>query len=191
MSKIDETEARWRALIVVTVTLSYPLAQTGFDLGAYRELLFKNKLVAWTAVTATMMAFTIVPKQLLPMPRWHIWILTIPSIWLLGRFALGVSNPGAQIHPIIFTAGILSFVACFPYAIYLIVRMANPELADIRGIRSWSIVMSIAGIVFLTGYLIGTWNQYFIACQDARIAGSELPLHCIENTGGRSPETSR
>ncbi|MEM7464084.1 MAG: hypothetical protein AAF362_15535 [Pseudomonadota bacterium] len=191
MSDMDDTDATWRALVVVAVTLAYPLAQTGFELGAYGELLFDNKLVAWTAVTATMLAFAVMPKRLLPMPRWHIWIFSIPSVWLLGRFLLGVSNPGAQIHPLLFAAGIASFVICFPYAIYLIVRMANPDLADIRGVRSWSIVMSIAGIIFVIGFLTGSWNQYFIACQDARVNGTELPLHCIENPGDRTSQTDR
>ncbi|MGI9372772.1 MAG: hypothetical protein ACR2OJ_09775 [Hyphomicrobiales bacterium] len=180
MSDVEGTEASWRTLVVVAVTLAYPFAQTGFELGAYGELLFRHKLVAWTAVTATMIAFTFIPKELLPMPRWHLLFFTVPSLWLLGRFAMGVSSPGAQVHPLLFAAGIASFLICFPYAIYMVIRLANPELSDLHGIRSWLFVGAIAGLTFLMGFLTGQWNEYFIACQDARIARSAPPQYCLD-----------
>jgi hypothetical protein len=194
MCNSDETQAQWRTLVVLAVTLAYPLAQTGFELGAYGELLFEHKLVAWTAVTATMIALAIIPKNLLPMPRWHVWFFAILSLWLLGRFAIGVSSPGVLVHPVLFLAGIVSFVICFPYAIYLIVRIANPDLSDIHGVRAWSIVATIASVIFLQGYLIGSWSEYFIACQDARVARTTLPKHCLNEHGernSRSHERSR
>ena len=40
MAEFRETEARWRTLLVATVALAYPLGLTGFQLGAYGELLF-------------------------------------------------------------------------------------------------------------------------------------------------------
>lgn len=181
MAELNETERRWRTLIVAAVALAYPLGQTGFQLGAYGELLFQHRLVAWTAVTATLVVFAVLPKPFLPMPRWHMWFLTIPSFWMLGRFAIGISGPGALVHPVVFAIGIASFIFSFPYAIYLIVRVANPDLTDIRGFRHWSILAAIAGIFFVLGFLIGTWNEFFISCQEARIGRIELPAYCQSN----------
>ena len=188
MAKFSETEARWRTLMVAAVALAYPLGLTGFQLGAYGELLFEHKLAAWTAVTATLIVFAVLPKQFVPVPRWQLWILAIPSLWMLGRFAIGVSGPGAHVHPLIFAVGIVSFVICFPYAIYLIVRVANPGLTDIRGFRLWSILAAIAGIFFVLGFLIGTWNEFFITCQDARIGRLEVPEYCLSNTDGQGSQ---
>ena len=184
MAELSETERRWRTLMVAAVALAYPLGQTGFELGAYGELSFKHKLAAWTAVTAVLIVFSVLPKQFMPVPRWHMWFLTIPSLWMLGRFALGVSSPGALVHPAIFALGIASFVICFPYAIYQIVRVANPDLTEIRGFRLWSMLAVIAGIFFVLGFLVGTWNEYFITCQDARVGGMKVPEYCLSNADG-------
>jgi hypothetical protein len=178
MAELSETERRWRTLMVAAVALAYPLGQTGFQLGAYGELLFQHRLVAWTAVTATFCVFAVLPKAFMPVPRWHMWILAIPSLWMFVRFAIGISASGSLIHPVIYALGIASFVVCFPYAIYLIIRVANPDLTDIRGLRLWSILAAIAGIFFVLGYLIGTWSEYFVSCQEARIGRIETPAYC-------------
>ena len=184
MAELSETERRWRTLIVAAVALAYPLGQTGFELGAYGELLFEHKLAAWTAVTAILIVFAVLPKQFVPVPRWHMWFLAIPTLWMLGRFAIGVSNPGALVHPLIFAFGIASFVICFPYTIYLIVRVANPGLAEIRGFRMWSMLAAIGGLFFALGFFIGSWNELFITCQDAQIGGMEVPEYCLSNADG-------
>lgn len=181
---IDSTEAegRWRTLVVASVALAYPLGQTGFELGAHGELSFEHVLVAWTAVTATLVVLMILPKQFLPVPRWHLGFLAIPSIWMLGRLIVGVAGPGAVVHPALFVLGISSFALCFPYAIYLIVRIANPELTEIRGPRLWAILGGIGAMFMLLGFLIGTRNELFISCQEARMGKIELPQHCLVST---------
>lgn len=185
MAELSEAEGGWRTLMVTSVTLSYPLGQIGFDFGAYGELSFSHMLVAWICVTATLIIFSVLPKQFMPMPRWHILFLTIPSFWMLGRFVLGISSPGVLVHPVIFAVGIASYVFCFPYAIYLIVRVANPDLADIRGFRLWSILTVIAGVIFALAFFMGSWNEIYVSCQDARIGRIELPEYCLSNTNGR------
>lgn len=185
MAELTETEGKWRTLIVAAVALAYPLGLSGFQLGAYGELLFEQKLAAWTTVTATLIVYSVLPRQFVKVPRWQLWLLAIPSLWLLGRFAIGVSNPGALVHPLVFVAGAASLVFFFPYAIYLIVRVANPGLTDIHGFRLWSILTAIAGFFFALGFLIGTWNEFFVSCQEARIGRIELPEYCLSNTNGR------
>ena len=174
MADLNEMEPKWRTLVVAAVALAYPVGQTGFELGAYGELFFDNKLAAWITVTATLIVLCVLPKQYLPVPRWHLWFLAIPSLWLLARFAIGVTNPGALVHPVLFAVGGASFALCVPYAIYVIVRIANPGLADLRGtrLRLW----------FAAGYGIGKRNDLFLTCQELRISGTELPEYCVRDS---------
>ena len=181
MTDLNDMEPKWRTLVVAAVALAYPVGQTGFELGAYGELFFDNKLAAWITVTATLIVLCVLPKQHLPVPRSHLWFLAIPSLWLLARFAIGVTNPGALVHPVLFAVGGASFALCVPYAIYLIVRIANPGLADLRGTRLRLWLVAIAIIFFVAGYGIGKRNDLFLTCQELRISGTELPEYCVRD----------
>ena len=187
MAGLNEIEPKWRTLVVAAVALAYPVGQTGFELGAYGELFFDNKLAAWITVTATLMVLCVLPKQYLPVPRSHLWFLAVPSLWLLARFAIGVSSPGALVHPVLFAVGAVSFALCVPYAIYLIARIANPNLADLRGTRLRLWLVAIAIIFFTAGYGIGKRNDLFLTCQELRISGAELPEYCL--LGGSTSDT--
>ncbi len=181
MADLNDIEPKWRTLVVAAVALAYPIGQTGFELGAYGELFFENKLAAWITVTATLIVLAAMPKKFLPVPRAHLWFLAIPSLWILARFVIGVSRPGALVHPVLFAAGAVSFALCVPYAIYLIVRMANPGLADLRDTRLRFSLAVIAIIFFAAGYGIGMRNDLFLTCQELRVSGTELPEYCVRD----------
>jgi hypothetical protein len=181
MTDIDDIEPRWRTLVVATVALAYPAGQTGFELGAYGEVFFEHMLTAWITVTATLIVLTMLPAKQLPVPRMHLWFLAIPSIWLLARFWIGISQPGVLVHPALFVIGAASFALCLPYALYLIVRITNPGLGDLRGTRLRVSLAAIAVIFFLAGYLIGTRNNLFSTCQELHISGMALPENCTQN----------
>lgn len=179
MTDFTEGDGRWRTFVIAAVTMAYPLGQTGFELGAHGELSFENTLFAWTAVSATLVVLMVMPKRLLPVPRWHLGFLAVPSIWMLGRWAAGVAGPGALVHPALFALGIVSFALCFPYAVYLIVRIANPALAEIRGARLWATLVAVGAAFLVFGFFIGTRNELFVSCQEARMGRIELPQHCL------------
>lgn len=181
MASIDEMKPERRTLLVAAVAIAYPFGQTGFELGAYGELLFEHKLASWITVTAMLLVFAVLPKHYLPVPRSHLWFFAIPSLWMLGRFAIGVWSPGALVNPVLFALGIGSFVLCVPYAIYLIVRIANPGLANLRGTGPRLSLMAIAIIFFAAGYGIGVRNGLFLTCQDLRVDGRALPEYCAHD----------
>ncbi len=181
MDPLEDIEPQWRTLVIAAVALAYPVGQTGFELGAYGELFFDNKLSAWITVTATLVVLVIVPRKKLPVTRIYIWILAIPSLWLLGRFAIGLSSPNDVVHPLIFLGGAVSFALCFPYAIYLIVRIANPDLPDIRETRLRIVLALIAIAFFGTGYGIGLRSELFQTCDELEMHGEVLPAHCVND----------
>ena len=182
MADLNEIEPKWRTLVVAAVALAYPVGQTGFELGGYGELFFDNKLAAWITVTATLIVLAAMPKKQLPVPRAYLWFLAIPSLWILARFVIGVSSPGALVHPLLFVAGAVSFALCVPYAIYLIVRIANPGLADLRDTSLRLSLALIAIIFFVAGYGIGMRNDLFLTCQELRVGGTELPEYCVSGS---------
>ena len=181
MDPLQDIEPKWRTLVVAAVALAYPVGQTGFELGAYGELFFDNKMSAWITVTATLIVLVIVPRKKREGLNVQIWILTIPSLWLLGRFAIGLSGPGDVVHPLIFVGGAVSFALCVPYAIYLIVRIANPDLPDLRDTRLRIILALIAITFFGAGYGIGLRNELFQTCEELEVHNEVLPSYCTDD----------
>ncbi len=181
MDPLQDIEPKWRTLVVAAVALAYPVGQTGFELGAYGELFFDNKLSAWITVTATLVILVIVPRKKRMGLNVQIWILAIPSLWMLGRLIIGLSSPADVVHPLIFLGGAVSFALCVPYAIYLIVRIANPGLPDLRDTRLRIILALIAIAFFGAGYGIGLRNELFQTCEELQVYDEELPSHCTDD----------
>jgi len=183
MDPLKDIEPRWRTLVVAAVALAYPVGMTGFELAAYGEILFDNMLGAWFTVTAVLVILVALPKRGMRLPRTHIWVLTFPSLWMLVRFIVGLSSPSDLIHPLLFVAGAMSFAICVPYAIYLVVRIANPELPDIRDTRLRIVLVVIAVAFFSAGYGIGLRNELFQACEELEVHDEVLPSHCVPGSG--------
>jgi hypothetical protein len=179
---LEEIDPRWRTLVVASVALAYPVGTTGFQLGAYGELFFDNMFTAWITVTAIMIVLLIIPAKKKQHLRTHIWVLAIPSVWILVRFVLGYTDPDAMLHPILFAIGTISFALCVPYAFYLIVRIANPGLADLREPRLRWILAGIALFFLAAGYGIGLSHELFQSCEELELLNQALPSHC-QRTG--------
>jgi len=189
MDPLKDIQPQWRTLVVAAVALAYPVGQTGFELGAYGELFFDNKLSAWITVTATLVVLALVPRKKREGLNVRIWILAIPSLWMLVRLIIGLSSPADVVHPLIFVGGAVSFALCVPYAIYLIVRVANPDLPDLRETRLRIILAMIAISFFTVGYGIGLRNELFQTCQDMRINDDELPAYCLSDGNAGDAQT--
>jgi hypothetical protein len=76
----------------------------------------------------------------------------------------------------------VSFALCVPYAIYLIVRIANPDLPDLRDTRLRIILALIAITFFGAGYGIGLRNELFQTCEELEVHDEELPAHCVDDS---------
>ncbi len=189
MDPLKDIEPKWRTLVVAAVALAYPVGITGFELGAYGEIFFDNMLAAWFTVTAVLVILVALPRKRLHLPRTHIWILAFPSLWMLGRFSVGLSSPSDLLHPLLFVAGAVSFALCVPYAIYLVVRIANPELPDLRDARLRIVLALIAITFFGAGYGIGLRNELVQTCEELEMHDEELPTHCVGD--GNSADAQR
>ena len=180
MDPLKEIEPRWRTLLVASVALAYPVGQTGFELGAYGELFFGRMLAAWITVTATLIVLIIVPRKKSEHLQTHLWVLAIPSVWILFRLVAGYTSPEMALHPILFAIGTISFALCVPYALYLIVRIANPGLPELREPRLRVFLAVIAVFFAAAGYGIGLSHEKFLSCQELELYGEALPSRCVE-----------
>ena len=86
-----------------------------------------------------------------------------------------------MLHPILFAMGTISFLLCVPYAFYLIVRIANPGLTDLREPRLRVFLAVIAAFFFASGFGIGLVNERFQSCEELEMLEETLPSHCLEN----------
>jgi hypothetical protein len=188
MDPLKDIQPQWRTLVIAAVALAYPVGQTGFELGAYGELFFDNKLSGWITVTATLIVLAIVPRKKREGLNVRIWILAIPSVWMLFRLVVGLSSPNDLLHPALFVAGAVSFALCVPYAIYLIVRIANPDLPDLREPRLRVILAVLAISFFATGYGIGLRNDLFQTCEELQVYDEDLPAHCLNDIGATNSQ---
>ena len=180
MDPLKEIEPRWRTLLVATIALAYPVGKTGFELGAYGEIFFDRMLTAWITVTATMIVLMIVPAKKKQHLHAHIWVLAIPSVWILFRLVVGYTSPDDMLHPVLFAIGTISFMLCVPYALYLIVRIANPGLSDLREPRLRIILAFIAAFFLASGYGIGLSHEKFQSCEELEVHAETLPSHCLK-----------
>jgi hypothetical protein len=67
-----------------------------------------------------------------------------------------------------------------PYAIYLIVRIANPDLPPLLETRLRLFLVVFAALFYLAGYGIGLKNELFMFCEDLRMHDKALPDHCVD-----------
>ena len=137
-------------------------------------------LTAWITVTATMIVLLIVPAKQKQHLRAHTWVLAIPSFWIMFRLVAGYSDPSAMVHPVLFAIGAISFGLCVPYALYLVVRIANPGLSDLSEVRLRVILAVIAVFFMVSGYGIGLNLERFQSCEELELHGDGLPAHCVQ-----------
>ena len=187
-AEAESLDRRWRTLVVAAVALAFPAGQTGFQLGAHGQIFFDVRFSSWVTVTTTLIVLAVLPRRHLPVPRRNLWLLAVPSLWMLGRFVLGASRPGEVVHPLLFVLGLASYAFCVPYTIYLIIRIANPDLPELRGARAKLSLAAIAVGFFLAGYGVGTRNDLFLTCEEFRVSGSKLPANCQPGPDGGEPD---
>lgn len=157
------------------------MGQTGYQIGAYGQLSMDTMISAWIAVTATLVVLMLVPTNKQAKLRAHIWILAIPSVWIIGRLVVvALWGSKALLHPAFYMIGVVSYALCVPYAIYLIVRIANPDLPLLREARLRLFLVIVAAFFCSAGYGIGLKNELFMSCDELKLHDKALPDHCVD-----------
>jgi len=172
-----------RVLVIASVALAYSAGQAGFELGGYGEIFYQRKVGAWVAVNAVLVALMVAPRELTPVPRRHLFVLAIPSVWMLLSFARGAELGGEALFPVLFAFALVSYLVCLPYAGYILILLMKPELLSLESRRAWLSLVAIALLFLGIGYGLGRHNDLFFTCEDFRIAGDEPPVGCRKAAG--------
>jgi hypothetical protein len=173
-----EIQPQARTFILFALTLAYPMFGAGFELGAYGELIYERKITAWAVVTAVWLGFGLVPREQTGIRSWQLLTLAIPCLWLLTAGFFSASGEDPVTRPLLFTLGLVSYLLCFPFAVYLAVKVVNPDLLNLHGWKPKARILAIALLFVVAGYLIGNHNYLFLSCDDFELAGSMLPDNC-------------
>ncbi|MCP3850668.1 MAG: hypothetical protein GY694_10600 [Gammaproteobacteria bacterium] len=174
-----QVDSTTRSFLLLSTTLSYHMFRTGFELGAYGELFYVHKIVAWSLVTGALIALLLLPRQQSGIKTWQLLVLFIPSLWVFLTSYFGFQNQGVIIKPGLFILATLSYLICFPYAIYIVVEIINPDLLAIKGYKYKIGITIILFLFFIFGFLYGENNHLFMLCQDFEIAGNMPPENCL------------
>jgi hypothetical protein len=173
-----EIRPQARTFILFALTLAYPMFGAGFELGAYGELIYERKITAWAVVTAVWLGFGLVPRTQTGIRNWQLFALAVPCLWLLMVGFISAADGVAITRPIVFMLGLVSYLLCFPFAVYLVVKVVNPELLNLQGWKPKAGILAIALLFIVAGYLIGGHNYLFLGCDDFEVAGNMLPGNC-------------
>jgi len=173
-----ELDPHARTFLVCAIALAYPVGMAGFELGAYGELFYDRKIAAWCTVTGALVALLLLPRRFAPVSRWHYLFLTIPSLWILLATAIGSHSGGEIVRPVLFWLGLLSYLLCLPYAIFLIVEIINPDFLALGGLKPKMRLVLIGLFFFGAGFITGARNDLLLTCDDFEIAGDTPPENC-------------
>ena len=74
--------------------------------------------------------------------------------------------------------GMVAYVACFPYVIYLSVSVAYPDLLKLKRPGPWILISAIIVGLVVVGFISGRNHIYFLTCDDFEISGNFVPENC-------------
>lgn len=183
MSRLPSTQnveirPQAQTFIMIALTLAYPMFGAGFELGAYGELIYERKVTAWTVVTAVWLGFILVPREQTGIRNWQLLVLIVPCIWLIAAGYIRASDADSILRPLLFILGLVSYLLCLPFAIFLVVKVVNPKLLNLQGWKPKLRILAIVMLFIVAGYLFGGQNYLFLSCSDFEVAGNMLPSNC-------------
>ena len=180
---LEDIDPGVRSIILVTVAMAYPAWSFGFDLGAFGRLFFDKIFVAWSISTALFFVLLFIPKSKLRVPKLAWYATLIPSLWLV--LALMVrATPDVKLLGYALTAsGLVAYIACFPYVIYMSVSVAYPDLLKLKKPGPWILIGSIVVGLVAVGYVSGSNHFRFLTCDDFDLSGKFVPHNCSPGPG--------
>jgi hypothetical protein len=178
-----------RTFLLLAVALAYPAWDVGFEVGVYGQVFFEKVFTAWAVSTALLIAFVATARlrKLLRPLGW--WAMCMPTVWLLVLLVFRSMPHHRTIGVVLFALGLVTYVACLPYALYVGLSVAYPDLLDLRGKRPKLLLLLLVGGLLAAGFGIGRNHRWFLTCEDFEISGSHVPADC--RPAGAPPVTGR
>jgi hypothetical protein len=170
------TQATSVAVVAAALVVWWP----AFALGAYGVIFFPQFLALWAASTAIFLA------SLTTRGRARVsWLrrlaLLIPSLWLLLAFAIPEVEAERWSRALFYLALVLT-LAGTPFLAALLLRVTIAGYEQIPS-RRRLIAAALVGIVAITAFGLGQFNNRFLTCNDFIISGNDIPPGCDQGRG--------
>lgn len=178
LSGFEDIDPGVRAFILIVIAVAYPAWDFGFELGAYGRLFYEKVFVAWSISTALLVVLLVVPREKLRVPKFAWFATAVPSLWLILALSIRTAPDVQLLGYALTVAGLLAYVACFPYVVYMAVSIAYPDLLRLTQRKAQvSLIVIIVGLVG-AGFVTGQNHPHFLTCEDFEISGHHVPADC-------------
>jgi hypothetical protein len=110
-------------------------------------------------------------------PWWGVVLLALPTLWMLDE----VMFYGVHTLPVEVVRGLLtwsSVLLSLPYTLYFISMALTPDLNNLTSRRTRVAIFGIWVVIFSSGWIVGTYNDWFMTCHDFEISGAFAPDNC-------------
>ena len=175
---LENLDPAVRSMVLITVAIAYPAWSLGFDLGAVGRLFFDKVFIAWSISTALFFVLLFMPRSMLQVPRLAWYATLIPSLWLVLALTVRVTPDVELLGYAVTAIGLVAYVACFPYVIYMAVSVAYPDLLKLKKPGAWILISAIIVGLVLVGYIAGHNHFRFLTCEDFELSGRFVPPDC-------------
>ncbi|MEM7427553.1 MAG: hypothetical protein AAF441_15775 [Pseudomonadota bacterium] len=178
MPKVSSSEAA--AFLLCAVITSAPIFLISFNLGAYGDVFYEHLFALWAASIAALLAsWTVGTTQQGEVynPWYGTILLLIPSLWMLDEVLFQNSSHAIR-DAAKWTLTTASVFLALPYTLYFVATAIAPDLQRLKTIRLKAALGTIWLVMFGSGLIVGSNNDWFMTCQDFRISGSALPENC-------------
>ena len=135
LSAFESLNPTARSFILLTVAVAYPVWDVGFELGAYGQLFFEKLFLVWTVATGMLIALFALPGQRVRIPKTALAATAFPSLWLVLAMVARASPESDGIRYALFASGLVAYLVCLPYVVYMAVSLMYPELVRRDNVR--------------------------------------------------------
>lgn len=177
------TSAERAALLIAAPSASVAFTLS-FNLGAFDAIFFEAIFAVWVVATLVLVASLL--SQLPPQHWGGRLILFVPSLWFLAAWFTDPADEDVATNAV-YASTIFITVICLPFMAWMVISIINPAFAELPGKNK----LAVLGAVFLfasIGYLVGAHNDVFLACDDFKVSGNDLPDNCRSGPETPNPE---
>jgi len=178
LSGLENLDPTVRTFIVLAVAVAFPAWDVGFELGAFGQLFYDKLFMAWSVSAALFFALIAIPRDRLRIPPVAWVAVAFPTAWIILALLARASPEITELRYVLVVAGLVVYLACFPYMIYMALSIAYPDLMG-AGLAWPKIGLIVIILVLCTsGYIAGENNSRIMTCEDFEISGQYIPQDC-------------
>lgn len=175
--KIHLHDHSTRVFLVAIITLAASLWKIFFFYGAYGEIFFEYIYTIVFVSSSLWISYFFIPRASRPFGVLSAHLFLIPLLWFITSYADMLSDmPGITV-----VADALEWIVLLfslPYIFYFLLSITQEETLNLKPKRLLAVLVGMAVLIAILGYLLGEYNRYFIYCRDFKISGMETPLQC-------------